>query len=120
LNQRVYGGEGGIRTHGTVSRTLAFEASTFNRSVTSPRSVTLFYQTGCCRGYGALRLGCMDNYQVRELDSPAGGEERLQQGTGLFREQTRGDFDLMIQLGSGEEFEATAERSAFGIVGSVN
>src|ERR1700728_5434552 len=31
-----YGGEGGIRTHGTVSRTLAFEASTFNRSVTSP------------------------------------------------------------------------------------
>ncbi len=32
-----YGGEGGIRTHGTVSRTLAFEASTFNRSVTSPR-----------------------------------------------------------------------------------
>ena len=33
------GGEGGIRTHGTVSRTLAFEASTFNRSVTSPRSV---------------------------------------------------------------------------------
>jgi hypothetical protein len=32
------GGEGGIRTHGTVPRTLAFEASTFNRSVTSPRS----------------------------------------------------------------------------------
>jgi hypothetical protein len=31
------GGEGGIRTHGTVSRTLAFEASTLNRSVTSPR-----------------------------------------------------------------------------------
>src|SRR5712691_9984977 len=30
------GGEGGIRTHGTVSRTLAFEASTFNHSVTSP------------------------------------------------------------------------------------
>jgi hypothetical protein len=33
-----YGGEGGIRTHGTVSRTLAFEASAFNRSATSPRS----------------------------------------------------------------------------------
>jgi hypothetical protein len=31
------GGEGGIRTHGTVSRTLAFEASTFNHSVTSPQ-----------------------------------------------------------------------------------
>jgi hypothetical protein len=32
------GGEGGIRTHGTVSRTLAFEASALNRSATSPRS----------------------------------------------------------------------------------
>src|SRR6266853_192629 len=37
LCRKGYGGEGGIRTHGTVSRTLAFEASTFNRSVTSPR-----------------------------------------------------------------------------------
>ncbi len=39
--QRCYrnGGEGGIRTHGTVSRTLAFEASAFNRSATSPRSL---------------------------------------------------------------------------------
>jgi protein O-mannosyl-transferase len=30
------GGEGGIRTHGRVSPTLAFEASSFNRSDTSP------------------------------------------------------------------------------------
>ncbi len=30
------GGEGGIRTHGTLTGTLAFEASTFNHSVTSP------------------------------------------------------------------------------------
>jgi hypothetical protein len=37
VKEKEYGGEGGIRTHGTVSRTLAFEASTFNRSVTSPR-----------------------------------------------------------------------------------
>jgi hypothetical protein len=49
-----HGGEGGIRTHGTVSRTLAFEASTFNRSVTSPRSLTLFYQTVCHPGYGVF------------------------------------------------------------------
>src|SRR3984885_10844979 len=35
--EKNYGGEGWIRTHGTVSRTLAFEASTFNRSVTSPQ-----------------------------------------------------------------------------------
>src|SRR6516165_3286491 len=32
-----YGGEGGIRTHGRVSPTLAFEASSFDRSDTSPR-----------------------------------------------------------------------------------
>ncbi len=51
----IHGGEGGIRTHGTVSRTLAFEASTFNRSVTSPRSVVSFYQRGYRRGYGVLR-----------------------------------------------------------------
>ncbi len=37
VSTKESGGEGGIRTHGTVSRTLAFEASTFNRSVTSPR-----------------------------------------------------------------------------------
>src|SRR5258708_7917743 len=37
--KRLSGGEVGIRTHGTVSRTLAFEASTFTRSVTSPRSL---------------------------------------------------------------------------------
>ena len=38
-----YGGEGGIRTHGTVSRTLAFEASAFNRSATSPRSFDVLF-----------------------------------------------------------------------------
>ncbi len=32
----IYCGEGGIRTHGTVSRTHAFQACTFNHSVTSP------------------------------------------------------------------------------------
>src|SRR6185436_17276494 len=31
------GGESGIRTHGTVSRTLAFEASDFNHSSISPQ-----------------------------------------------------------------------------------
>ena len=39
LGKQLSGGEGGIRTHGTVSRTLAFEASAFNRSATSPRSL---------------------------------------------------------------------------------
>jgi hypothetical protein len=48
------GGEGGIRTHGTVSRTLAFEASTFNRSVTSPRSLVFSSLAKvCAMGYGS-------------------------------------------------------------------
>ena len=33
------GGEGGIRTHGTGDRTLDFESSTFDHSVTSPSGV---------------------------------------------------------------------------------
>ena len=36
---RSNGGEGGIRTHGRVPPTLAFEASSFNRSDTSPRGL---------------------------------------------------------------------------------
>ena len=40
--RRRYGGEGGIRTHDTVPRMLAFEASTFNHSVTSPQWLALF------------------------------------------------------------------------------
>jgi hypothetical protein len=30
------GGEGGIRTHGTLTRTTVFETVTFNHSATSP------------------------------------------------------------------------------------
>ena len=36
------GGEGGIRTHGRVSPTHAFQACSLNRSDTSPHRVTLF------------------------------------------------------------------------------
>ena len=35
----VNGGEGGIRTHGTVARTPHFECGAFDHSATSPRSV---------------------------------------------------------------------------------
>ena len=34
----IFGGESGIRTHGTVARTHAFQACTFNHSVISPRT----------------------------------------------------------------------------------
>ena len=36
------GGEGGIRTHGTVTRTLDFESSPFDHSGTSPRSGVVY------------------------------------------------------------------------------
>ena len=38
---KFHGGEGGIRTPGWVSPTLAFEASSFNRSDTSPLSIVM-------------------------------------------------------------------------------
>ena len=34
--QRVNGGRGGIRTHGTVTRTSDFESDAFNHSATLP------------------------------------------------------------------------------------
>ena len=34
--KRISGGEGGIRTRGTLTRTLAFQASSLNHSDTSP------------------------------------------------------------------------------------
>src|SRR2546426_9999152 len=42
--QALYGGEGGIRTHGPVTRTAVFETARFGRSRTSPpnRSRNLF------------------------------------------------------------------------------
>ena len=36
------GGEGGIRTHGTLSRTPVFKTGAFNRSATSPRISAVF------------------------------------------------------------------------------
>ncbi len=32
----IHGGQGGIRTHGTLSRTHAFQACAFNHSATCP------------------------------------------------------------------------------------
>ena len=37
-NAKLHNGEGGIRTHGTVSRTLVFKTSALNHSATSPKS----------------------------------------------------------------------------------
>ena len=37
------GGEGGIRTPGTVSRTPVFKTGAFNRSATSPALLQFYY-----------------------------------------------------------------------------
>ena len=37
-----YGGEGGVRTHGTIAGTRDFQSRRFGRSRTSPRMVTRF------------------------------------------------------------------------------
>ena len=93
------GGEGGIRTHGTVSRTLAFEASTFNRSVTSPRRLLLNRNRGLCwRAIGRDQLGASDFANGTRFPRPLATrrEKRLQHCGGLGRQDSRGEGNLMI------------------------
>jgi hypothetical protein len=53
----VFGGEGGIRTHGTVARTPHFECGAFDHSATSPRMKGM-RQTSAGNGRGrALAAG---------------------------------------------------------------
>ena len=54
---KVYsGGEGGIRTHGTVARTTAFKAAAFNHSATSPNNL-LEVEIKWCPGPDSNRHG---------------------------------------------------------------
>jgi hypothetical protein len=50
----------------------------------------------------------------------AGGEEVLKDAGGLGGEDAGSDFDLVVEFGVGEDFEAGAEGAALGIVGSVD
>jgi hypothetical protein len=50
INYVIGGGEGGIRTHGTVTRTTVFETVPFDHSGTSPRA-----HVACRPAYGNLR-----------------------------------------------------------------
>ena len=45
-SEKVNGGEGGIRTHGTVARTTVFETVPFNHSGTSPRHTSNVVSSG--------------------------------------------------------------------------
>src|SRR5258708_30608770 len=114
------GGEGGIRTHGTVSRTLAFEASTFNRSVTSPRPWPSVYQRGCRRGYVAFNRNGRGTTKFPAAILPPRGKEGLEKGSGFFRRHAWRDFYLVIQFGTGQDFETGAEAAALRILVSLN
>src|SRR5258708_15353789 len=51
---RLAGGEGGIRTHGTVARTPHFECGAFDHSATSPLGSRAPDRTGRGVGHGSL------------------------------------------------------------------
>ena len=58
------GGEGGIRTHGTVARTPHFECGAFDHSATSPREIGTGRTgagAGRTRRSSSARLGCLDS-----------------------------------------------------------
>jgi hypothetical protein len=46
------GGGGGIRTHGTLSRTPVFKTGALNRSATPPLLLPMFQTTQNGKGYG--------------------------------------------------------------------
>ena len=50
----------------------------------------------------------------------AGGEEGLEEGSGLGGEHGWGDLDLVVELGTGEQFEASTESAAFWVVSCVD
>jgi hypothetical protein len=54
------------------------------------------------------------------IASTAGGEEGLEKGGGFAGKEAVGYFDLMIEFGMGEDFEAGAEGAALGVVCAVN
>ena len=45
----INGGEGGIRTHGTLARSPVFKTGTFNHSVTSPDGISMRYSPAECK-----------------------------------------------------------------------
>ncbi len=51
INQKT-GGEGGIRTHGTVSRSQHFQCCQFNHSCTSPQIADCKFRISDSRGMG--------------------------------------------------------------------
>jgi ATP-binding cassette, subfamily B, bacterial len=75
---KIPGGEGGIRTPGWVSPTLAFEASSFNRSDTSP---LLIVMASAMQGKRSANIATLapsdcDATCSHGIETPAGAESR--------------------------------------------
>jgi hypothetical protein len=74
LRLRLFGGEGGIRTHGRVSPTHAFQACSLSHSDTSP------------------------NFLKRTSPlAPKPGEETTEQLPAFLRQHAVDDFEAMVQ-----------------------
>ena len=63
-----YGGEGGIRTHGTLSRTHAFQACALNHSATSPSSQHTGGKAVCGLSERTPTKICLANAQLVALN----------------------------------------------------
>ncbi len=50
----------------------------------------------------------------------ARGEKRLEHGGGFGGEDACGDFDLVVEVRIGKDFEAGADAAALGVVGAVD
>jgi len=111
-----YGGEGGIRTHGRVSPTLAFEASSFDRSDTSPRGKGLRL-TDASPPLNPARVNSRKCSQPRLTTS---SKKILKKRGAFFRAHIWHELDAVIQLRIIKDIEATPRRAALGIVRAVN
>ena len=93
-----YGGEGGIRTHGRVSPTLAFEASSFNRSDTSPQ---LFpHSSGAARAGQRRRIWQLRLHRAPELKASRCGACEMvgMPGRACGIPRSPGRFGLLVPL----------------------
>ena len=75
FNSLYCGGEGGIRTHGTVARTPHFECGAFDHSATSPKEFfALSARVPASVGRGPLAVrtgGCLDSDKHGSISKPS-------------------------------------------------
>jgi hypothetical protein len=98
------GGEGGIRTHGTLPGTTVFETARFSHSRTSPHVETC----SSSRSRARARL------------PPTVSKERLHDRAGLGFFHARRDLDLMIQRTVSTDLKDRGDRTRLRVRRAVN